>query len=89
MIATVVLFSGLGNIETAQETISVGVETVAGSAIMLLTVPWGLLVFAGWVDIMDDTAQYKKIPKLSVTGAIKTTYLSLQNIARKELEKKR
>jgi hypothetical protein len=61
--------------ETAQETISVGVEAVAGSAIMLLTVPWGLLVFAGWVDIMDDTAQYKKKPKLSVTGAIKTTYL--------------
>lgn len=34
----IILFSGLGDYETAQETLSVGVGALAGSTIMLLTV---------------------------------------------------
>eukprot|EP00966_Prymnesium_polylepis_P302461 6987705-Prymnesium_polylepis.3 len=43
------LFSGLG--PDAQEQMSVGVGALAGSTIMLLTVPWGLAIFAGSVPV--------------------------------------
>ena len=43
------LFSGLG--PDAQEQMSVGVGALAGSTIMLLTVPWGLSIFAGSVPV--------------------------------------
>jgi Ca2+/Na+ antiporter len=46
----IILFSGLGDLEEAQETLQVGVGTLAGSTIMLLTVPFCLSVFAGRVD---------------------------------------
>lgn len=62
MVAAILLFSGLGNIETVQKTLSVSVGALVGSTIMLLTVPWGSSVFAGWVDIVDNTAQQKKKP---------------------------
>eukprot|EP00401_Gymnodinium_catenatum_P006415 CAMPEP_0117568866 /NCGR_PEP_ID=MMETSP0784-20121206/58362_1 /TAXON_ID=39447 /ORGANISM="" /LENGTH=542 /DNA_ID=CAMNT_0005366819 /DNA_START=139 /DNA_END=1767 /DNA_ORIENTATION=+ len=55
-----VLFSGLGPIEKAQENVSVGVGALAGSTIMLLTVPWFLSILAGRVDLeADGTAKYK------------------------------
>jgi len=46
-----VLFSGIGPIEIAQENVAVGVGALAGSTIMLLTLPWILSVFAGQVDM--------------------------------------
>jgi len=51
----IMLFSGLGDINKAQETLSVGVGALAGSTIMLLTVPWGLSVLAGQVDLVPGT----------------------------------
>ena len=45
----IMLFSGLG--PDAQEQLSVGVGALAGSTIMLLTIPWGLAIFAGSVPI--------------------------------------
>lgn len=45
-----VLFSGIGPLAVAQEQISVGVGALAGSTIMLLTLPWILSVYAGLVD---------------------------------------
>lgn len=45
----IVLFSGMG--PDAQEQISVGVGALAGSTIMLLTIPWALSVFAGRVNL--------------------------------------
>lgn len=61
----IMLFSGLGNIESAQESLSVGVGALAGSTIMLLTVSWSLCVFAGRVDFLDDgTPAYLSKPKL-------------------------
>jgi len=61
----IMLFSGLGPIAEAQETLSVGVGALAGSTIMLLTVPWCLSVFAGRVDIEDGAPRYNKTPKLA------------------------
>lgn len=48
-----VLCSGLG--PDAQEQVSVGVGALAGSTIMLLTLPWFLSVFAGRVTIDRDS----------------------------------
>ena len=63
----IMLFSGLGDIEKAQETLSVGVGALAGSTIMLLTVPWSMSVYYGRVDFSgeDMMPNYKKNPKLS------------------------
>jgi len=61
----IILFSGLGSLEAAQETLSVGVGALAGSTIMLLTVPWALSVYAGRVDIQNGKLAYTQRPKLS------------------------
>lgn len=53
-----VFFSGLG--PTAQSQLSVGMGALAGSTIMLLTVPWFLSILAGRVDIEDGECIYKK-----------------------------
>ena len=57
----IVLFSGLG--PQAQSTLNVGVGALAGSTIMLLTVPWFLSVMGGRVNILNGEARYKS-PKL-------------------------
>jgi len=44
-----VLFSGLG--KTPQVTMGVGIGTLAGSSIMLLTINWALVMVGGRVDI--------------------------------------
>lgn len=59
----IVLFSGLG--ENAQEEVAIGVGALAGSTIMLLTIPWFLSVMAGRVNIRaDGTAMYSAKPRL-------------------------
>lgn len=61
----IVLFSGLG--PDAQSQLSVGVGTLAGSTIMLLTIPWGACVALGRVDLAEDgkSALYKQKPRLT------------------------
>jgi len=62
----IMFFSGLGNIEEAQETLSVGVGALAGSTIMLLTIPWALSVYGGRVDLDEyGTPRYLGKPKLT------------------------
>eukprot|EP00397_Hematodinium_sp_SG-2012_P011757 GEMP01011905.1.p1 GENE.GEMP01011905.1~~GEMP01011905.1.p1 ORF type:complete len:612 (+),score=88.15 GEMP01011905.1:99-1838(+) len=56
-----VLFSGIGDDPAYQ--LSVGVGTLAGSTIMLLTVPWCVAVYCGRVDIISDVPQYVR-PKV-------------------------
>lgn len=58
----IVLFSGIGPLEEAQENVAVGVGGLAGSTIMLLTFPWLLAVRAGLVDMSEDgeCTGYKK-----------------------------
>lgn len=58
----IVLFSGLG--PQAQSTLNVGVGALAGSTIMLLTVPWFLSVMGGRVNVSNGEAKYKT-PKLT------------------------
>jgi len=67
----IMLFSGLGDKEQAQETLSVGVGALAGSTIMLLTIPFSLSLFAGRVDLDDKKVPlYTKKPKLYQQGGI-------------------
>jgi Ca2+/Na+ antiporter len=49
-----VLFSGIGPLAVAQENVAVGVGALAGSTIMLLTLPWILSVYAAQVDCDAD-----------------------------------
>jgi Ca2+/Na+ antiporter len=69
------LFSGLGEVEKAQETLSVGVGALAGSTIMLLTVPWGLCVLKGGVNFTEPDMQpdYKRPSKVSPGAATLST----------------
>jgi Ca2+/Na+ antiporter len=63
----IVLFSGLGPIAQAQSQLSIGVGTLAGSTIMLLTVSWGMCTILGRVDLVEGrdgiNAKYKPRPK--------------------------
>lgn len=63
----IVLFSGLG--PGAQQQLSVGVGALAGSTIMLLTLPWLLSVVAGRVDC-DSTGNpgYHSPPRLAAAN---------------------
>ena len=62
----IMLFSGLG--PNAQEELTVGIGAIAGSTVMLLTIPWGLSIIMGRVPLRSDgTANYKK--KGHVSGA--------------------
>jgi len=52
----IMLFSGLG--PGAQESLQVGVGALAGSTIMLLTIPWGLCVLSGSTGVVNGEARY-------------------------------
>jgi Ca2+/Na+ antiporter len=56
----IMLFSGIG--PDAQEQLSVGVGTLAGSTIMLLTLPWAACAVVGRVDLNEQgsAALYKR-----------------------------
>lgn len=60
-----VLFSGLG--PDAQEQLDVGIGTLAGSTIMLLTIPWAASMIMGRVDLnaAGTAALYRGRPKLT------------------------
>jgi hypothetical protein len=68
----IVLFSGMG--PDAQEQLNVGVGALAGSTIMLLTIPWFLAVYSGRVNIVDGEPTYKgkKLDPPSNTSLTKT-----------------
>lgn len=63
----IVLFSGLGPLAQAQDQLSIGVGTLAGSTIMLLTVSWGMCSILGRVDLIEGrdgiNANYRPRPK--------------------------
>eukprot|EP00527_Entomoneis_sp_CCMP2396_P003988 CAMPEP_0198150114 /NCGR_PEP_ID=MMETSP1443-20131203/49511_1 /TAXON_ID=186043 /ORGANISM="Entomoneis sp., Strain CCMP2396" /LENGTH=539 /DNA_ID=CAMNT_0043815329 /DNA_START=332 /DNA_END=1951 /DNA_ORIENTATION=- len=67
----IIFFSGLGTVEEAQETLSVGVGALAGSTIMLLTVPFFLSIRGGRVDYgMDGKPDYFGKPKLKAKKSL-------------------
>ena len=57
-----VLFSCLGS--KAQSNVFVGMGTIAGSSVMLLTLPWFSTIIGGRVNVINGIASYK-FPKLS------------------------
>eukprot|EP00931_Biecheleriopsis_adriatica_P088660 TRINITY_DN62930_c0_g1_i1.p1 TRINITY_DN62930_c0_g1~~TRINITY_DN62930_c0_g1_i1.p1 ORF type:complete len:579 (-),score=158.07 TRINITY_DN62930_c0_g1_i1:74-1810(-) len=79
-----VLFSGLG--ADAQNQVSVGVGALAGSTVMLLTLPWFLAVLAGRVNLKDGKATYVRPEgedpltweKLSPPGSMHPTGTGIQ-----------
>ncbi len=64
----IVLFSGLG--ADAQAQLNVGVGALAGSTIMLLTIPWGLSIIGGRVNLKNGEAMYSAKPKLTTGGGL-------------------
>ena len=77
----IVLVSGLGS--NAQCQVSVGAGTLAGSTIMLLTIPWACSVFLGYRDrdpVTGDAASYPRTSKpkcenkISLTQSVVTTF---------------
>jgi len=67
--AVIMLFSGLGPVEEAQEEISVGIGALAGSTIMLLTIPWSVATAAGAVPIEGGSCNYKRRKATTFNGA--------------------
>jgi len=61
----IVLFSGMGTKDEVAAQIGVGVGALAGSTIMLLTIPWALCIVTGRVDIVNGVANYRGKPKLT------------------------
>ena len=45
---SIVAFSGLGDIESVQTQISIGIGALAGSTVMLSTIPWALR-YISWI----------------------------------------
>lgn len=68
--AAIVLFSGVGS--DAQKEMSVGIGALAGSTVMLLTVPLVRAVFGGRIDLSEGKSLLDKDPDepgtLSATG---------------------
>jgi len=59
-----VLFSGLGERMAAQEQLAVGIGALAGSTIMLLTIPWFLAIYGGRVSMKNGKPNYQGRPKI-------------------------
>ncbi len=74
-----VLFSGLG--DDVQQKMAVGVGALAGSTIMLLTIPWFLSILGGRVDINPQTGQpqYNR-PRDSKLSSSNTCSLKLSGV---------
>jgi len=68
----IMLFSGLGDLETAQETLSVGVGALAGSTIMVVTLFCSASIVEGRVDIDATTGKldYQGKPKLTKSRSL-------------------
>lgn len=71
--AAMVLFSGLGPQDTVQEELSTGLGTLAGSTIMLLTIPWSLCTYTGRVDLVDK-ATLEDGPGAKPSGDVVAAY---------------
>mmetsp|Transcript_118419 Transcript_118419/g.209301 ORF Transcript_118419/g.209301 Transcript_118419/m.209301 type:complete len:646 (-) Transcript_118419:69-2006(-) len=76
-----VFFSGMGKPSVAQYEVAVGVGALAGSTIMLLTLPWVISIFAGRVDMSEDgeLVGYKKKAGEKVTQGLMQTGVQFQD----------
>lgn len=65
----IVFFSGMG--PDAQSQLSVGVGALAGSTIMILTIPWFLSILGGRVDFHEATGRPTyRVPKLAQPSSL-------------------
>lgn len=76
----IVLFSGMG--PDAQQQVSVGVGALAGSTIMLLTIPWALSIYAGRVNLDERGNGSYVRPKGAPEGWAKLTPPTNANLFR-------
>ncbi|KAL6067188.1 hypothetical protein QOT17_008981 [Balamuthia mandrillaris] len=82
--AAVVFVSGLGgDLDKVQEKLSVGIGTMAGSDVLLLTVPWILGVLFGRCDLRkrDNTAKPRTCTGFSFFRQGVTVYPNVQRMA--------
>eukprot|EP01023_Acetabularia_acetabulum_P040635 TRINITY_DN3939_c0_g1_i2.p1 TRINITY_DN3939_c0_g1~~TRINITY_DN3939_c0_g1_i2.p1 ORF type:complete len:531 (-),score=102.84 TRINITY_DN3939_c0_g1_i2:1617-3209(-) len=79
----IIVVSGLGPKDQAAEQVAVGVGTLAGSTIMLLTIAWGGSLILGRCDIVKGRARDKQLTrtcdlaKTGVTSDQGTSYNAL------------
>jgi len=59
--ALIILVSGIGDADVVKEEISVGMGTLCGSTIMLLTIAWSGGLFAGRTDIVKGKSVDKQL----------------------------
>lgn len=64
----IVLFSGLGPRSEVEEQLKVGVGALAGSTVMLITIPWFLSILGGRVPIIRGEACYNRSRRESISG---------------------
>ena len=63
-----VLFAGLGDEESVAQEISVGVGALAGSTILLITIPWAMGIIAGRVSLNEKgEGRYTRPPETPST----------------------
>ena len=59
------MFAGLGDEESVKQQITVGVGALAGSTILLITVPWAMSIIAGRVSLNEKgEGQYSRPPDM-------------------------
>ena len=69
----IVLVAGLGDRAEAAKEIKIGVGALAGSTILLLTVPWFLAIFGGRVTLRDGACVgYDQRPRCRGRGLTST-----------------
>lgn len=69
--SVMIIFSGLGDRVKANQELSVGMGTLAGSTIMLLTLPWLGSLILGRVDILNGIGKDETRSKLNIKNLIK------------------
>jgi Ca2+/Na+ antiporter len=73
----IVLFSGLGDKEVVQEELNIGIGALAGSTIMVLTLPWALCILGGAVPCDKDGKVDYKLRKKNVQGGLSSFGIGL------------
>lgn len=81
--SAMIVFSGMGGTkEEAQTQIDVGMGTLAGSTIMLLTIPWLGSLILGRVDIINGQGKDQQCSPLSISNLWKQGITVLPDVTR-------
>ncbi|XP_065890045.1 uncharacterized protein [Dysidea avara] len=81
--SAMIVFSGMGGTkEQAQQQIDVGMGTLAGSTIMLLTIPWLGSLILGRVDIINGQGRDKQCSPFTLSSLWKQGITVLPDVTR-------